>query len=115
MSNRITMVAGDAKTLEVTLLDDEGAALNISNVASVVLAIGLKEASASVLYKTYTKASVINGVDADGRVDLPLVKADTISVTPKPYRYEIILIESGGSEHTVIEDEFVLKKRLVSA
>lgn len=85
--------------------------LNLSNIASFIYSIGTPSGSILV-NRTYTKAEVLDGSDASGNVLIPIVGADTASVTPGFYTFQVWMVDSDGFEYTVFERTLEVRDKL---
>lgn len=85
--------------------------LNLANISSFTYAIGLPSQSVLV-NRTYTKAAVINGADSSGNVLIPIVGADTESLAPGFYTFQVWMVDTDGKEYTVFERELELRDKL---
>ncbi|TXH53662.1 MAG: hypothetical protein E6Q97_12700 [Desulfurellales bacterium] len=85
--------------------------LNLSNIVTFSYSIGTPSGPILV-NRTYTKAEVLDGLDASGNVLIPIVGGDTASVTPGFYTFQVWMLDDDGFEYTVFEREIEIRDKL---
>lgn len=103
MSDVICIVQGDTKTLEVTIKDDCGRAVNLTG-ATAFLTLGQGCVGTAALTKTVTESLTASGQITDptaGEVQFILSTADTAALAVGEYDLiEVRYQDSGGQVHT---------------
>jgi len=109
--------SGDSRTLELTINDEDGAALDITTATEITWALS-KKVSDSVIPKggaliTKTLGSGVTLIDGPtGRADVAITPEDTADMKEDDYYHEVQL-ELGGDTSTVLFGTVTLLKDLI--
>lgn len=93
--------AGDAATVQFTVLDQNGNAVDISTVSEITWTARRDLATAVVLTKTKSAGNIVFATSGtDGKLNLSLAIADTSSLTGY-YLHQVIITDAIGNPTTV--------------
>jgi hypothetical protein len=100
---------GDDETLELTILDQDGVAINITNYG-IKLTVWDPLTKEILITKTSAIPSEIQKVTpASGRADVYIASSDTVDMKGA-YEFDVQLTSAGGAVQTVDKDIFVVKE-----
>lgn len=109
LRRNIQMVAGDAKTLRVTV-GDGSRALDLSGLLAAALHIRVKSGALLLVQKTLGNGvQVVDPVS--GRLDVQLDAADTAALSGN-YEYQLSLTLADGRPATVLIGQIAITPRL---
>ena len=107
---RLKIMSGDIKTIELALIDDDGAALDLTGYGDIdfqvfALVDGVPSGAAVISENILGDVSIADA--DDGYVDIDLVASDT-SGLDGTYYWELQAEDGSGNEHTVLGGPFVV-------
>lgn len=115
MANEITMYKGDNYTAEVTVVDENGSAVNITG-SGVIFTVRPSLDSADI---TFQRKNLAAGGDAtqiemtdpaNGVFKLYIVPANTSGITSKTYVYDFQVTLATGEVYTVIQSTLEIEE-----
>ncbi len=111
VNQHVRIWAGDAKNLNVTALDDDGGALNLTG--GTLTWILRQDARSGPVLLTKTIGSGITVTNAAGGLfTVALVEADTQDLAGS-YYHECVFEDSGGNPSTILTGNFILENGAV--
>jgi len=105
------MYAGNDVELDITLLDEDGGPLDLTDATVRWALSSAYDPSAALVTKTSDGMSGILITDAEqGLVIVTLLRDDTEDFGGQPYVHEVAVIDSGGAETTVLTGAVTILK-----
>ena len=101
-----SMYRGDTKSINLTVTDDDGVAVDLTG-AEVWLTLksAVTEADPGVLQKKVTSHTT----PLEGKTSITIDPADTDSVSPDDYLYDIQLKQAAGTISTLLQGAFKIR------
>lgn len=100
---------GDSRSVEITVFDSEGNAVDVASYTGATLTVNslLNPPDISTQLFESTGDTVTDGIN--GVITFPITTTDT-DQTPGTYFYDIELIDADGEVDTIIKSKFVIKQ-----
>jgi hypothetical protein len=104
MTTQIDMFKGDHKTLRLTVIDGNGDAVDLAGASLIFSLKFIATASTALIEKTSAKPAEIDILTptTNGIAEIFLLPADTTSLRPKVYTFDVQLTDSGGKISTLL-------------
>jgi len=105
-NHKFSMYRGDTKTINLTITDEDGGAVNLTG-AEVWLTVkaAVADPDPGILQKKVTT----HVLPLEGKTSVTIDPADTDSVAPADYLYDVQLKQSGGIISTLLEGSFKIR------
>lgn len=99
----------------ITIQDDEEEVIDLSEVELIVFEIrNMMGSKTSMIRKTNEEESEIEIIDeGEGECKIKITPEDTEDITPKEYKYEVMIEKSDGKEFTVDIGDVEVKDVLI--
>lgn len=99
----------------ITIQDDEEEVIDLSEVELIVFEIrNMMGSKTSMIRKTNEEESEIEIIDErEGECKIKITPEDTEDITPKEYKYEVMIEKSDGKEFTVDIGDVEVKDVLI--
>ena len=109
-AQNIEIYAGDTVNINVTVFDSDSNGLR-KNIAGSVISWVLFDPDDTGVMLTKTTADAITITDGlNGELVIPLVPADTETLTPGSYRHEAEVTDASGNVSTAMTGDFIIKE-----
>lgn len=105
-----SMVSGDTKSINCVLVDNAGAAVNVSTAGTAIYKIASGPNADSVVYVTKTLASGIT-ISAS-TVNVALVPSDTEDLGGA-YYHELYIVDADGNQFRPIQGRVTIERNLI--
>jgi len=107
--SQISIYKGDSRTLEVTVTDTSGAAVDITGYTMKFTVKKSEADTTNTIQKTTTLATEIDLTDpANGIAEVYLLPADTLNLKAGTYVYDVEVTTDTSKVYTVIKSTFVI-------
>lgn len=108
VNQNISMYAGDDKIFTFTITDSTGAAVDLSDLSDAQWTLKRHQSSTTATLSKVLDSGVSDASGSTGIITVTLSDADTLSLTPGLYYYELRVEESDGTISTLAVGDFTL-------
>lgn len=109
MTQNVTMYSGDSKTLTISIVDSDGAAIDVSTAAAVVYAIADSSRGPALVTKT-----LADGVSVAGSTVTVTLEPDDTEDLAGVYYHELQITDDVGHVDTAMSGTITVRRDLVT-
>lgn len=105
-----SMISGDSKSIDISLVDNDGAAVDVSTAGTATYKIASGPNADSVVYVT---KSLVSGITvATSTVTVALVPSDTENLSGA-YYHELLIVDAEGKQFRPIQGKVTITRNLI--